>query len=278
MPRPRRTPLIALLFAVPAAAGQGTMYAVDGERDVLLTVNLQTGATTDVGPLGFDGSFWGLAFNRAPCPAPGGGTFPPGTLFGVEVSTQALYTLNLATGQATTIGNTGVLGAWEPLTFDAAGNLWTIDVYDRFTLSTATGQATHAPGGFNVPGGVAYSMDTLLQPVPAAGVGVLPAGTIIACRAGQFFAVDGVTWHMLMAAPIPQAWEAVAAAPDGSIYAIGPVGTDGLWKLSLDPVAAEYVGPLGSSTIWGAAIIPAPAGVLALAAAACRLGARRRSR
>ncbi len=255
------------------------MYAVDGQRDALVTVDLATGATRDIGPLGFDGGFWGLAFSSMPRPGPGGAVLPAGTLFGVEVLTQSLYTLDTATGAATPIGPLNVLGYWEGLTFDAAGDLWTTDVYDRFRVDTATGQAIHAPGGFNVPGGMAYSLDTLPVPVPAPGAagGVLPAGTIIGCRAGSFFAVDGVTWELLFAATIPEAQEVVVAAPDGSIYTVGgPPGDLRLWRISLEPVGATLIGPLGSGSIWGGAIIPAPGASWVLGAWMVCLTRRRR--
>ncbi len=252
------------------------MYAVDGDRDMLLTIDLATGATTDLGPLGFNGGFWGLAFNPMPVPGPGGMTWAPRTLFGVEVNTQSLYTINTTTGLASPVGPTSVLGLWEPLTFDRHGQLWTADVYDRFTLSTVTGQATHAPGGFNVPGGVAYSMDTLPVAVPAAGVGTLPAGTIIACRNGRFFAIDDTSWEVLLDLEIPAAQEVVAAAPDGTIYAIGgPPGNLGLWRISLAPVGAEFIANLNSGSIWGGAIIPAPGTLPAIATAALMTRRRR---
>lgn len=271
---PRNLALAALLLGT-ADAAPPVMYAVDGQRDVLIMIDLKTGATMEVGPLGFDGGFWGLAFNPVPVPGPAGSTWAPGTLFGIEVSTQSLYTINPATGLAALVGPVGALGVWEPLTFDLQGTLWTADVYDRFAVNSATGQASHVPGGFSVPGGVAYSMDTLRVPVPAPG-GMLPAGTIIACRAGRFFALDGATWDLLLDLEIPQVQEVVAAAPDGTIYAVGgPPGDLGLWRISLSPAGADFIGPLNSGSIWGGAIIPAPA-CLPLIGAAAWLGARRR--
>lgn len=262
---------------IGAADAQPAFYAVDGARDVLVTIDLGSGAARDVGPLGFDGGFWGLAFNHVPVPGPGGTTFAPGTLFGVEVSTQRLYTIDTATGHATSIGPTYLLGAWESLTFDAQGRLWTTDLYDRFTLDTATGLASHVPGGFNVPLGVAYSMDMLPAPVPAAGVGVLPAGTLLACKAGQFFALDGTTWDLLLAASIPEAREVVVAAPDGTIYVIGgPWQSQSLYRVSLDPIEAVLVGPTGVGSLWGGAIIPAPPSATLVVALAVALASRRR--
>jgi hypothetical protein len=253
-----RIVVIASLVGASAAGAQPTMYAIDGARDTLITIDLATAATRDVGPLGFDGGFWGIAFSPMPLAAPGGGVFPAGTLFGVERSTQRLYSIDTATGHATPIGPLNILGVWEALTFDALGRLWTTDVYDKFTIDTATGQATHAPGGFGAPGGLAYALDTLPVPVPALG-GTLPAGTIIGCSNGSFFAMDGLSWGPLLAAMIPEAQEVIVAAPDGTLYAIGgPLGDLWLWKVSLDPVGAEPIGALGSGAIWGGAIIPAP--------------------
>lgn len=260
------------------ARGQSTMYALDGQRDVLVTIDLATGAATDVGPIGFNAGFCGLAFNPVPVPGPGGSAFAPGTLFGVDANTQRLYTFDLGTGHATAIGPTFLLGVWETLTFDSRGRLWTTELYDRFTLDTATGVASHVPGGFNVPLGVAYSTDTLPVAVPAAGIGVLPAGTIIACRAGQFHALDGDSWDVLLTTTIPEASEVVAAAPDGAIYALGgPFASMSLYRLSLDPIGAELIGPTGVGHLWGGAIIPSPGGA-AVAVSALVLCRRRRGR
>ncbi len=255
------------------------MYAVDGQRDVLLTVDLTTGATRDVGALGFDSGFWGLALSPMALPGPGGSVFPAGTLFGVDRFTQRLYTLSTTTGAATEIGPLYLLGYWEALTFDASGRLWTTDVYDRFTVDTVTGQAVHVPGGFNVPGGLAYSLDVLPVPVAAQGApgGVLPAGTVIGCRAGLFFAVDGKTWDPLFDAIVPEAQEVIVASPDGSIYAVGgPPGDLRLWRVSLDPIGATLIGPLGSGSIWGGAIIPGPSAAWLLGAWVTLSGRRSR--
>ncbi|MFM9996339.1 MAG: hypothetical protein ACKVU4_11125 [Phycisphaerales bacterium] len=266
-----------LAGAAVAARAQHTMYALDGLRDVLVTIDLATGAATDVGPIGFNAGFCGLAFNPVPVPGPGGSVFSPGTLFGVDANTQRLYTFDLGTGRATAIGPTFLLGVWETLTFDARGRLWTTELYDRFTLDTATGLASHVPGGFNVPLGVAYSTDTLPVAVPAAGPGVLPAGTIIACRAGLFHALDGRTWDVLLTTSIPEATEVVMAAPDGTIYALGgPYESMSLYRLSLSPIGAELIGPTGLGHLWGGAIIPAPAGAMLVFGAIGACAARRR--
>ncbi len=269
-----------LTLALPGAAalGQPVMYAIDSVSDVMVTINLSTGAATPVGPIGFNGGIWGLAFSTAPTPGPGGTTHPAGTLFGVEVATQRLYTLNTSTGLATPIGPTFLLGVWETLTFDAAGNLWTTEVYDRFLLNTATGLATHVPGGLNVPTGVLYSLDLLPVAVPMMGSGTVPAGSLIGCKAGMFYALDGVTWDVLHAAPIPGAEEVVAAAADGTIYAIGgPFGNNRLFRLDPATGTSTLIGSTGLGAVYGGAIIPAPA-TIGAGAAVGAIGVTRRRR
>jgi hypothetical protein len=250
---------IPVIPAEPAIAQPWAIYAVDGAADTLVRIDPATGLATDIGPLGFNGSFWGLAFSDRPLPAPGGTIWPARTLFGVEVSSQALYTISVATGHATRIGPTFLLGFWESLTFDRHGELFTTDVYDRFSLDTSSGLATHVPGGFLAPQGVAWSLDLLPVDVPYPG-GTLKAGTIVGCRAGVFFALDGDTWEPIWDAFIPAADEGIAVSPDGTIYGIGGSPADHrLWRIDLLTQSAELIGSTGRNAIWGAAVIPSPA-------------------
>lgn len=255
----RATVCVLVLVLAGSVRGQPwTMYAVDGERDTLVRIDLHNGLATDIGPIGFDGAYWGLAFSPRPLPAAGGLTWPAETLFGIEVTTQSLYAFDLKSGRADRIGITYLLGFWESLTFDRYGTLWTTDVYDRYTLDTVSGLVSHVPGGFNVPVGVSWALDVLPVDVPYI-YGTLVAGTIVGCRAGLFFALDGDTWDLLFTAQIPAADEAIAVTPDGTVYGIGGSPSDHqLWRIDLMTLSSTLIGSTGRNAIWGAAIIPAP--------------------
>ncbi len=83
----------------------GTVYVVNAFTEELLTVNRETGAATVVAS--GVGEQHALAIAPVAVPSPGGGTYPPGTLFGI--SGRQMVVIDKTGGGVTIIGNTSSL-------------------------------------------------------------------------------------------------------------------------------------------------------------------------
>ncbi|MCH8807380.1 MAG: PEP-CTERM sorting domain-containing protein [Planctomycetes bacterium] len=122
-----------LLLGVGQAKGDTFGFSVRFGEDQLYSINLNTGASTPIGPVGH-GVVLGLSFQ------PG-----TGTLYGVDGDTGTLITIDTTTGAGTVIGPLGIgtnFGAG--LTFDASGNLYL--AYEGgenfFSVNPSTGAAS----------------------------------------------------------------------------------------------------------------------------------------
>src|SRR5215207_3467663 len=99
--------------SVPAVLGYSVNSDGEGENaDSLYQIDLETGATTLIGPVGFDDVE--------------AVSFQPGTntLFGVDDATDQLITIDIATGTGTAVGPLGFQITDMGLTFDGDGNLF----------------------------------------------------------------------------------------------------------------------------------------------------------
>ena len=106
------------------------VYSIS-DNNYLYEINLQSGVTTQVGPLGISDDFEGLAYNPL-----------NGLLYAAGDSSRKLYRINSSTGAATEIGALEVSGSEYGLTFDAAGQLYLIDDVNLYSVDTQTGTAT----------------------------------------------------------------------------------------------------------------------------------------
>jgi len=128
----------------------GTLYGADVGQDQLVSLDVQTGVGTPIGPLGYS-QVDGLAFD------PG-----TGTLFGTDTQYDVLITIDTATGAGTAVGPPGSLGFNQVrgLAFDpGTGTLFGADSFsDRLiTIDTATGVGTAVgPLGFLGLRGLAF--------------------------------------------------------------------------------------------------------------------------
>jgi hypothetical protein len=125
---------VALLVSLAVSAGADIIgYSVQSDgNDWLYEINLNTGAATPVGPVGFL-DVEGLCFQ------PG-----TGTLFGWNNGGH-LITIDPATGAGTTVGPSGVSGQFDAgLTFDASGDLFAsmATTEELYGVNPATGQAS----------------------------------------------------------------------------------------------------------------------------------------
>lgn len=263
---------LSLGYAVGIALAEPSMFSIDSVQDNLITINLNTGAGTAIGPIGFDSHSWGLAI--APVPV---GSYTKGTLFGVETNTSKLYRINTATGAATAIGSGLGAGWWESLSFDLAGNLYAVSNNALYTVNVTTGSATQiAAGGLADIDG----LDVTPVPVSVAGYGVLPAGTMFAVDSGGLYYFSNLGAGTLVSIGSPgQSFvdETLAFAPDGTLYGLGtPVSNYDLNKIGLNPLIPSFVGSTGFANLWGSAITPEPATLLLLALGGFAMLRRRR--
>jgi hypothetical protein len=119
--------------------GTGTMY---GARDnALFTMNIVTGAATEVGSISAPGG----PLDQLTALAVDG----QGRAFATDIGDTDLFSVDLATGQATFVASVGGSGNWfSDLAFDSNGVLWGVRLNGGvFTIDTATGAATMRFGG-----------------------------------------------------------------------------------------------------------------------------------
>ena len=126
---------------------------------VLVTIDLRTGAGTEVGPTGANGSISDISFRA------------DGVLFAYDANSNTsghnLLRLDTTTGAATTVGATGLsFDGGNSLAFDRAGVLWHSDVNgpDLHTVDTSTGTATFVrnlvfPAGLTSPRFASMDLD-----------------------------------------------------------------------------------------------------------------------
>ncbi len=117
------------VFAL-AFSPNGTLYAMSNGfgNGMLDQVNPATGASTHVGgPTGVSGI---LAMKFA----------PDGTLYAASLSTNMLYTIDLATGIATPVGNLGFSGVMD-IAFDSKGQLYGLS-NNLYKINRTTGAGT----------------------------------------------------------------------------------------------------------------------------------------
>ncbi|MBI4612995.1 MAG: hypothetical protein HY720_05240 [Planctomycetes bacterium] len=136
----------------------GVLYGVASTGDDFLIIEKSTGATTNVGNLGFT-IVEGLAFDPN-----------TNTLYGSDISTDQLIRINTATGAGTAVGPLG-LASVEGLAFDPNTNtLYGTDLgIDKIvTINTATGAASQlgATLGYGQVAGLAVASTPVPAPPP----------------------------------------------------------------------------------------------------------------
>ncbi len=153
----------------------GTLYAAceraDGSNTpVLITIDPNTGAGTEIGPTGINGAIGDISFRGA-----------DGTLFAFDAFNDpqhTLFTLDTGTGAATLVGDTGLSAdGGNGMTFDGADTLW---------HSARNGPDLNT---LDQTSGVASFVTTLTMPA-----GLPPAARI---SAKDYNPVDGEIWGVL---------------------------------------------------------------------------------
>lgn len=133
-----------------AHAQAGELYAVRESDDVLVRIDTDTLAFTDLGPLGVSFAFGGLAWDNS-----------TSTMYMVDGrGRRSLYTVDINTGAATLVGAHNIVDLFG-LAFDSANNeLYGVDFSgsgELFRMNTSNGSATLIGGGAARLGGAAYN-------------------------------------------------------------------------------------------------------------------------
>lgn len=124
--------VLTLALLAGAAAAGPIAYSVNSDGDDrLYRIDLETGAATAVGAVGFD-DVEALAFQ------PG-----TGVLFGYDDIQDVLLTIDLATGAGTLVGHSGVNVTDMGIAFDGEGRLYMVDDLPGrlYEIDPATGLA-----------------------------------------------------------------------------------------------------------------------------------------
>jgi len=225
--------LAMIAAASPAFATDGFAVNSDGD-DHLYRIVLETGAVTDLGPVGF-ADVEGLAFDRQ------------GNLFGVDDITNELITIDSSTGAGTLVGPLGTAITDMGLDFNCSGSLFmaTDSPASLFRINPATGAATLVgPQGVPVTGlgfdGVSMfgltgdNTDNLVRMNLATGAATTigPTGVSVS-DGGLAVAGDGTLWGFSDAGGPTLTFNKAT----GAATAVGaglPAGFEGLAIDSLD--------------------------------------------
>lgn len=256
-----RPALLAAFAAGVACASDPVMYAVDCFKDELVRIDLRSGKADSIGPIGFNGNSWGLAFSPVELVGRGGVVYPSGTLFGLDDYTDLLYTFDLRTGRASPVDFPIFIDYGKSLAFDAEGRLYAMEFNALYELDLAAGKPTVVLETNFGPDGI----DIAVTPVAFGDGHVFPPGTLFGVDSGALYALDirenkstelGKPGFNLVN-------ETLAFGPDGTLYGLGDAGAqDVLTELHFMPLGATVIGATGHGGLWGAAIIPEPASLL----------------
>ncbi|MEO1529267.1 MAG: hypothetical protein AAFX06_27930 [Planctomycetota bacterium] len=139
--------------------GAPVLFMADGETNAIYTVDVNSGAASLVGPMGFESGFVGLGYDSLE-----GDLLMTSSINGNSPGASVLYRVNQQSGAANQIGNTGIANltglAFDPnrqTMFGGSGNNDAL-----YSINTNTGATTLVGSfGVNVGGhGLAYASDT----------------------------------------------------------------------------------------------------------------------
>lgn len=150
-------------FRALAFSADDLLYGIaEGNPDNLVTISVETGIVSTIGPLGMEG-IQGLDFA------------PDGTLYGWDVLGTGLVTINPTTGQATDVNSVvGSDSSIQSIAFDSDGVLYGA-TQSLFRINLATGETTLVgSGGFNDMRGLEF----ILVPEPTS-LGIMAAGCLV---------------------------------------------------------------------------------------------------
>jgi outer membrane protein assembly factor BamB len=253
---------LAAAAGVAGGADADVMFLIENRHNVLWSVDVGRLEATEIGSLGVDWEFGGLAFAR------------DGTLYAYNGLDNGLYTIDPATGAATLVGTDP-----EPYgldTFDInplTGEAIALDVNDEvWRLDLLTGNATF--------------IANTSAPIDGTASAFGPDGTLYeANRLPDLLqTIDPATGQVTVVGPLGVYFDGTSMGfnfADNYLYAMSaPHRTD---LLRIDPAtgAAIELGPVqgllgGNVQYTAATFLPAPAGVAVLSLAGLLASRRRR--
>ncbi|MBC8063312.1 MAG: PEP-CTERM sorting domain-containing protein [Chlorobia bacterium] len=172
-------------FAIVASAPASSLYFINDTTNTLNIFDTVALTSSLVGATGISTSFGDMAWDRT-----------TGTMYAIGGRGNAsLYTINLATGAATLVGNHGITDLFA-LGVDAAGNLYAQGTpqanpnVNVFTLSKVTGAASNVGLNNVYPGGYTFNTTTgQMIYAEAGGGGIYDVN--LATGAANFLAATG---------------------------------------------------------------------------------------
>jgi hypothetical protein len=240
--------LFALLLVVrePVAAAVTTSsigYVTDTFGGRMLRVNLATGQAQSVGSFVNVTNIGGLAYDSS-----------RHTLFGVSPMTDALYSINLATGEASFVGGFGVGNitmqgaAYDPVSqrlFATATN-----PAELFTINPDTGQA-------QLVGAMGQTISGLAVNPLTGDLYGSPASLLLDDK--RLFLIDKSTAAITPIGNHTVGYNGLAFDADGTLYGVRN-NSNNLYRIDLVDAASTLIGPLGVAGInsLGFEIIPVP--------------------
>ena len=251
----RRNLICALAIGAVLSCGLAkadTIYYQPGFEDQLWSFDTDTGTDTFIGNLGIGATSMGMSFIG-------------NTLYGYNRGDGGLYTIDTMTGNASLVGLSG-LGGPESLTSDGSGNLYTVDGFDFYQLSTVDGSATFLGSLSTTIDGLSYdSVNDRVIGVDSGTLYEIDINNVTSTNIGSTVGAD----------------ETLAFGPDGTLYGHGDDAT--FYEIDLNSGNATAIGNTSSTLVFASAvaqgeIIPEPSACLVSVAFLGMFAGRRRRR
>jgi hypothetical protein len=255
---------VVLMGVAGVANAASTLYAVDssGSGGTLNTLDQGTGASTPVGPIGYDWPGDMTSDTRTGTPV----------LYAPDINTSQLLTINPTTGAGTAVGAFGSSTSVVSVAFDnVTGKLYGTTAQgfgatgdELYEINPATGAAVLI-GALGVNNVYALAFDN---------TGVLYG---VSQARGSLVTISTLTGAAAIVAPVTltACFDIAARLEDGVMFAADS-GTGSLYTMDLTTGATTLVGPYAAANVVGLAFIPEPATMSLLAIGAGLLARRRR--
>ncbi|MEM7455429.1 MAG: hypothetical protein AAF456_13845 [Planctomycetota bacterium] len=230
------------------SANADTIFFQPGFTDEVWRFDTDSGTETFVGNMGISAGSMGFSFLGD-------------TLYAFNRDDGGLYTVDTSSGAASLVGFSGLNSA-ESLTFDGAGNLYTMEGFALIQLSILDGSATSL-------GSLSTNIDGLsYDPI---------SDRIIGVDSGTLYEIDPGTLMSTSIGSTSGADETLAFGPDGTLYGHGDDFM--FYEIDLTTGGATFIGNTSSRFVFASAVsqvIPEPGSFLICAGSIGMLVLRRR--
>ena len=243
----RSVVLSLLALSAPVSAQGFAAYLIDSNLDILYYVDTNTGAATAIGS----------TLSGGVLATPAGLTWRPDTqtLWTIDLAGGEVGTIDLATGNFTTVFNTALSG-WQGIDWDVVTQKFYLlnQNFNMYVLDPVTGVTTLL-GASGAPLATGLESDPVTGTLYAIGFSAPGNLYTVDKTTGAFTAVIGTA---------PASFQGLSFSPTGVLYGSNTT-TDSLY--TIDPVtgATALVGPHGAGIQFGKGfeVTTLPAGVVA---------------